>query len=239
MSYDYKNPIPPHKGDGRYNNKFKETYEVIDCLREHYYDIFKQDLNFNGGNSIPFGAIETNVYATTHTCKNCFGVSDKKAAFIFNIQHGILDNKDNHVELSITQDIFNAGNIDNILDFIKKSVKDITSREINLVVSGHNKIRFMYIPYDRNMGYCETYSTPGNIHYTSEHFIYFMNRFYDNIYYYINMISDDILNRLNKNELEFLNELINDGNVGRLQKYFLQEQKIEVGKKLEYLRLKH
>lgn len=239
MAWDYKNPGIPKRGDGRYQNKFPETYQILDCLREHYYDSFKSDLSFNGNkNQMHYGCPETYIYATEHTCKNFAGIQNKKSVFTLYTEKGTLNEKDNYVEFEMQKEIFETEYNKQVLEFMKKAITEITTRNFNLALTRDGKIKFIHVPFDRQRRGLEMYSDSDSCYYTKSEFIYFMNRLYDNQYFYMNYVGDTILSTLNETEKKWLkwnNEMpINSPYYHDWD----EERKIEIGPKLEYVRIR-
>ncbi len=49
--------------DEKYYNKYPNTYQVLNVIRDNHYQLFKEDLSFNGDNKLKFfGCMETNIY---------------------------------------------------------------------------------------------------------------------------------------------------------------------------------
>lgn len=238
MAWDYRNPGKPEKGDGRYNNKFPNTYQVLDCVREHYFDTFKGDLSFNGNNNqIYYGCVETRIKAYSHTSKKFANISGKKPVFTLFLEKSLLGDKDNYVEFQMQKDIFETEYDEIILEFLKKCIKDITTRDFNLVLS-RDFIKFMHVPYDRTRRFREMYSDSNHCYYTTEEFIYFIHRLYDNQYFCMKWISPEIITRLNQNELDFLKWLDDMLLNPSLKDEFLEELQIDIGPQLNYVRIK-
>lgn len=238
MAWDYKNPLPPQCGDGRYNNKFPNTYEVLDCLREHYFDLFKGDLAFNGQKDLNYyGLPENHISAYRHDCKNFASIKDNKPVFTLWLEKGKLNNPNSYVEFCMDFRIFLSEDNDIALNFLKRCIMDITSRNFNLVLSREKKLKFIHVPYDREMPGLGNFATATDIYYTRQIFIDFLYVLYRSQHFYINMVSEDILSRLNADEIEFLDFLNNQAST-RFFPQFEEESKIEVGPKLEYLRIK-
>ena len=261
---------PVIRGDGRYNTKFSNTYQVLDVLRKYYYQMFGKDLNFDGTNvEGRFYCDELSLNMYKHTCDefdfiktsmNCpeiiipimknYGFYDQmdeeefflfykhliyhvyNSAFNFMIEKGTLNNSDNYVDFQLNRTLFEFGDSKKYLEYIKNCINEITGRDINLVLSHYDLIKFIHIPYERTLKYghqvyernCDTYVT-----YQPLIALLFELHGYD--YWYINMISDDMLNSLNSQDLKFINCFQHASNYG-------YEKQFEVGKKLEYVKLK-
>lgn len=238
MAWDYKNPLPPQRGDGRYNNKFSNTYEVLDCLREHYYDLFKEDLAFNGQKDQKhYGLPENHISAYRHDCKNFASIKDNRPVFTLWLEKGELNNSNNYVEFCMDFRIFLSENNELALQFMKRCISDITNRNFNLVLSINGILKFIHVPYDREIYGLGQFATATDIYYTRQTFIDFIYVLYRSQYFYINMVSEDILSRLNNEEREFLNYLNNQASTIYFPE-FEEERKIEVGPKLEYVRIR-
>lgn len=203
-------------------------------MREHYYDMFKQDLSFNGTKDLKcYGCVETNVYCYQHTCKSIFDVSDKKTIFTLSVEKGELGNRDSYVEFEISPELFKIENQRVVLEFMRKCIYDITTRNFNLVLSQSKKIKFIHVPYDRQIRRGQ-YSDDKHISYTNQEFINFMSLLYDNQYFYIHYISDVILKRLTEDELNWLEYMKKMGE----DFYFEGMSTINIGPELSYVRVK-
>ena len=265
-----KNVTPIKRGDGRYNKKFSNTYQVLDVLREYYYQMFGKDLKFDGYNKTErYYCAELPVYLYRYTCdefdgmktnmnsseivipimKKClfYGQMDEEefiqfykyliwpeynSAFNFMAEKGTLNNSDNYVDFQFSRDLFECGNSNKYLEFIKKCINEITGRNINLVISHANIIKFIHVPYERTLNGHEVYERKCNSYLTYQPLIALLFELHGYNEWYINMISDDILKSLNSQDLNFLNCFQNEYN-------YVWEKGLEVGKKLEYVKVKN
>ena len=242
MAYDYKNPTPPQRGDGRYNGKFPDTYEVIDCIREHYYDIFKSDLSLNGNRfKSMYQCQELCLRTYTHTSRK-FGVTfDKflKQIFTIYLENGTLNNPDNFIDFELHKKIFEENDEKEILEFIKRCILDITSRTVNMAISDNYVINFIHYPYERESSYATyTFWTNDEPIKTNKEIMQFIDQYSANrggnhSTCYLSMISDDILKTMTPEEMIFINE-----NLKALYGW-TSEKNIEVDKKLEFVKIKN
>ena len=50
--------------DEKYYNKYPNTYQTLNVIRDSYYQLFKEDLSFNSDNKLKFfDCMETDIYA--------------------------------------------------------------------------------------------------------------------------------------------------------------------------------
>lgn len=240
MAYDYKNPSPPQRGDGTYNGKFPNTYQVIDCIREHYYDIFKSDLALNGQSSKSiYQAVELGIDTYAHTARKFGSTFEKwlKTVFTIYLEKGNLNNPDNIIDFEFHRLIFEQNNEKDVLEFIKRCILDITGRNINIVLSDNYIIKFIHYPYERKDGGYDIYLQNDETIKTTKAVNYFINeysgnRMKGNSIFYMSMISDDIVKVMNDDERKFIEESL-------ISLYgWNKDKEIEVGKNLEYIKIK-
>ena len=262
---------PIKRGDGRYNKEFSNTYQVLDVLREHYYQMFGKDLNFFGTNKNDrFYCDELILFMYKHTCDefdcmktdmnspttvipamhdfNCYGDMDLEdfclfykwmiwrrynSAFNFMVEKGTLNNSDNYVDFQFSRDLFEYyGNSEKYLEFIKKCINEITGRDINLVILVNDIIKFIHIPYERTLKYGHQVSERNcDLYLTYQPLIAMLFELHGYHAWHVNMISDDMLNLLNAQDLKFFNCFQNEYDNKHAKE-------IEVGKKLEYIKFK-
>ena len=240
MAYDYKNPSPPQRGDGRYNGKFPDTYQVIDCIREHYYDIFKSDLALNGQKTKGFyQAQELGIDVYTHTSKKfakSFATWEKNIFTIY-LEKGNLNDPDNIIDFELHKKIFEENNEKDVLEFIKRCILDITGRNINMAFSNNSIVKFIHFPYERKGSGNYIYLRSGDVIQTDKAVNYFINeysgnRMSGNSVFYMPMVNDDILKTMNDDELKFIKESL-------IELYsWSGDKEIEVDKNLEYIKFK-
>lgn len=163
-------------------------------------------------------------------------MKDKKPVFTFEIQKNAFDDVDNHIAFRLRRELFESERNEQVLQFLKACTYELTGRDINFVNSCDNKVKFMYIPYDKSIKYRDYLYVHGEGKYTSEYFLLFLNLYYDNIYRYINYISEDIKERLSSFELAWLEDMIWDCNE-RSSLFCDGEKNIEVGPKLSHVRI--
>jgi hypothetical protein len=237
MSWDYKNPLPPKSGDERYNTKFPETYQVLDCIREHYYDVFNGDLAFNGNPwKEEFGCPETAIFTYDHQSKSFASIRDKKPVFTVRLEKGTLADNSNYVEFELKKSILELDNPELLLEFMRKSMQDIVGRNFNLVLSRNGSFKFIHIPFDKEVIGAHSFSNGNKTCYSNEEAGAFIDNLYDNQYFYMNMVSPDITSRFGEDELAWFQQLRSLGDTLYASNY-QETRNIEIGPGLEYIKL--
>lgn len=136
--------------DEKYYNKYPNTYQALNVIRDSHYQLFKEDLSFNGDNKLKFfGCMETDIYAFFHTCKHFGKVGDKKKLLTIALESGNLKSKDKYCYFSLNQKVFTEDNEELILKFLKNCFEHITTRIFNTVLTRNEEIYFIYIPFDK------------------------------------------------------------------------------------------
>ena len=153
----------------KYQKKYPNSYQVLNAIRNCHYKLFKRDLNFNGDRYLKhFGCVETWIYAYVHTCRFFNQTSYPKGAFTVATEKGNINNKSDYLNFIVNNQVIENQNNDKIWEFLSLCFKEITTRNINLILTKEHEINFMYIPFDNNF------------------------------------IDDEILSRLNQDELDWL-----------------------------------
>ena len=189
----------------KYQKKYPNSYQVLNAIRNCHYKLFKRDLSFNGDRCLKhFGCVETWIYAYFHTCRFFNQTSYPKGAFTVATEKGNINNKSDYLNFIVNNQVIENQDNDKIWEFLSLCFKEITTRNINLILTKEHEINFMYIPFDNVNNHKELCATDDKYFYSSEEFIIFLQRLFDNQHFNINFIDDEILSRLNQDELDWL-----------------------------------
>lgn len=228
MAWDYKNPTPPKKGDGRYERKFPESYQTLDVLREHHYDMFKSDLSFNGEKTTNyFGCCETDIFAYYHTAKHFVGekTNDKNPLFTFATEKGNVGDENQYFEMDIKKDIFMGEHKLDALEYIKTCINELAGRNFNIVLSEDDVIKFIHVPFERTFRGLREFGCD----YTTNEFMRWLRMYYEHYYFYVEYVDPIMLANLKPHEKEWLDKI--------MKKTDGKTDNIEIGPSLKYVNI--
>lgn len=228
MAWDYKNPLPPKKGDGRYERKFPQNYQVLDCLREHHYDIFGSDLSFNGNaDQHYFECCETRIYAYYNTCKNFANerTNNKKPLLTVATEKGIIGEQNQYFEFDIKKEIFTGETKKDALMYLKKCINELAGRNFNLVLSDDETIKFIHVPFERTFSGLAEFGCD----YTTNEFSRYLWMYYEHQLFYIEYVDPVIKANLKPHEIEWLDKVMANKDK--------KADNIEIGPQLIYINI--
>lgn len=228
MAFDYKNPTPPRIGDGRYESKYPNNYQVLDLLREYHYAMFKSDLNFNGNkDSDYFHCCEEDIFAYKNTTKFFANEksSNKKPMFSIASEKGIVGDENQYFEMELKKEIFMGDKKQDALEYIKICIKELALRNFNVVISNDETIKFIHVPESRDThGLCEF-----GCDYTTNEFMRWLRMYYEHCFFYLEYVDPSLIPTFTTLEKEWLDKIMIPGE-GKLDE-------IEVGQKLSYINI--
>lgn len=207
MAWDYKNPTPPQRGDGRYEKKFPNSYQVLDYLREEHYDKFGSDLSFNGNAGLDyFGCCETSIHAYYNTCKNFANqrTTDRKPLLTIATEKGVVGEQNQYFEFEVKKDIFMGETKRDALEYLKSCISKLACRNFNLVVSDDETIKFIHVPFERQFRGKGEFGCD----YTTNEFARYLRMYYEHRYFYIEYIDPVIMAGLKPHEKEWIDKCI-------------------------------
>ena len=226
MAWDYKNPTPPQRGDGRYERKFPNNYQVLDCLREHHYDTFGSDLSFNGNANLDyFGCCETHVYVYYNTCKSFANEKSNNRIPMFKVatEKGTVGEQNQYFELAVKKEIFMGEKKRDALMYLKTCIDELAGRNFNLVVADDETLRFIHVPFERTFRGLAEFGCD----YTTNEFMRYLRMYYEHIDFSVEYVDPVIRAGLKAHEIEWLDKIIakKDNN------------DIEIGPQLNYVNI--
>lgn len=228
MAYDYKNPTPPRRGDGRYESKYPNNYQVLDLLREYHYEMFGCDLNFNGNKDRDyFHCCEEDIYAYANATKFLANEksNNKKPIFSISTEKGIVGDENQYFEMAIKKEIFMGDKSKDVLEYIKKCIKELSCRDFNVVISDDEMIEFIHVPEMRDThGLCEF-----GCDYTTNEFMRWLRMYYEHCFFYLEYVDPSLVSMLTPLEKEWLEKIM----IPKAEKL----DEIEVGQKLSYINI--
>lgn len=207
MAWDYKNPTPPQKGDGRYEKKYPQNYQVLDCLREHHYDVFGSDLSFNG-NAYDnyFGCCETDIYAYYNTCKSFAKerTNDRNPMLTVAVEKGVVGEQNQYFEFDVKKEIFMGENKRDALRYLKTCISELVGRDFNLVLSDDETIKFIHVPFERSFKGLREFGCG----YTTNEFARYLRMLYEHLFLYVEYVDPVIRAGLKPHEIEWLDKIM-------------------------------
>ena len=228
MAWDYKNPTPPQRGDGRYERKFPNSYQVLDVLREHHYNMFGSDLGFNGNAGLDyFGCCETGVHVYYNTTKNFANEksNDKKPMLKVATEKGTVGEQNQYFEFSIKKEIFMVDNKRNALMYLKQCIDELAGRNFNLVVSDDDTIKFIHVPFERTFRGLGEFGCG----YTTNEFMRYLRMYYEHRVFNVEYVDSVIKAGLKPHEMEWLDKIMTNKDK--------DSDNIEIGPQLRYVNI--
>lgn len=228
MAWDYKSPTPPQRGDGRFERKFPNSYQVLDVLRVHHYDMFESDLSFNGNADLDyFGCCETDVHVYYNTCKNFANerTSDRKPMFKVATEKGTVGEQNQYFEFSVKKEIFMGENKRNALMYLKQCIDNLVGRNFNLVVSDDDTIKFIHVPFERTFRGLREFGCD----YTTNEFMRYLRMYYEHIDFNVEYVDPVIIAGLKSHEMEWLDKIMANKDKN--------SDNIEIGPQLIYINI--
>jgi len=228
MPWDYKNPTPPQIGDGRYEKKFPNSYQVLDCLRVQHYDKFGSDLSFNGNAELDyFGCCETSVDVYYNTCKNFANekTHDKKPVFKIATEKGRVGEQNQYFGFTLKKELFMGESKRDALEYIKTCIKKLAGRNFNLVLSDDETIKFIHVPFERHFSGLGEFGCD----YTTNEFARYLRMYYEHIEVFIEYIDPVILAGLKPHEEEWISKCMKSDKE--------RIDNIEIGPQLRYINI--